>query len=140
MPAEKIREYLNQGGDTREREDEEDRPCYRGRVVEEHHEEREPEACAPRACKERMERAEEGVFRARRKRVANELRDDVVAEKAHEAEDSEPHQDEVKERHGMIEEAACVEQVCTGEDDVREEQGKHDIPECGFHTCSIGYS
>ena len=91
MPAKKIRKHLNQGGDAGKCEDEEDRPCYRGRVVEEHHEEREPEACAPRACKERMERAKEGVFRARRKRVANELRDDVVAEKTNETEDSEPH-------------------------------------------------
>ena len=87
-----------------------------------------------------MERAEEGVFRAWRKRIANELRDDVIAEEAHETEDSERHKHEVKKRNRVVQEPASIEKVCTGKDDIGEEHGEDDIPECGFHTCSIGYS
>ena len=47
LRAEQVREYLDQGGNAGEREDKNNRPGKRRRVVEEHYEECEPETCAP---------------------------------------------------------------------------------------------
>lgn len=97
-PSQEIAEELQQCSDTRKRQDEDDRPGERCRVIEEDDEEAEPEASAPWARKKRGEGAEERILRIRLYRIANEFRDDVVTCEACQSEDGEREEAEIAKR------------------------------------------
>lgn len=135
MPPYEIREYLEERCYTCKREYEQDRPSDRRRVVEEHYEEREPEAGAPRARYKRVQSMEEGVRRRMRESVANELGHNVVAHKTHETEDSERHKHYIYKWDRSIHEAVLKKPAHAGQHYIEEEDAKDDVPERGFHAC-----
>lgn len=98
-PSYPVRKNLDDGSKSGQSKDKDNRPSERFGKVKEDDEEAEPQSRAPRAVQKCTEGVSKGIFAGANKPVADELRDDVIREEAHQAEGRQCYQDQIANRN-----------------------------------------